>query len=373
MNYRTFIEGGPQIPQEILEAQENGELVFFCGAGISYQAELKGFAGLTTDLYQKVSKKHELNNKKTLEGREFKEENYDRVLGYLEDDWSDFRKNLDDWGKNINENQLSNHEALIKLSTSSDRKVRLVTTNFDTGFVKACEKNQYQHEIDSAPKLPVPKKYKWNSIVHLHGLSGKNPQNIVITSADFGAAYLTEGWAAKFVTELFYEFTILFIGYSLSDPVLRYLTDAIAADKKRSGKKSNKVYALVEATNNEQTEYLVSGWEAKNVKAVLYDSNNEHSLLYETLQKWAGEYSSGITGIKQICAQYLRFPPQEDDQVTKRIRFELLNRRKNIQAIIVPNRFPHQEWWFYLSKEDEKLSINSQDEQTNYTELVNIS
>lgn len=30
--------GGPDLPPELLQAQEDGRLVFFCGAGVSYRA-----------------------------------------------------------------------------------------------------------------------------------------------------------------------------------------------------------------------------------------------------------------------------------------------------------------------------------------------
>ena len=44
-------KGAPDIPLEILEAQENQELVFFCGAGISYPAGLPLFGKLVDDVY----------------------------------------------------------------------------------------------------------------------------------------------------------------------------------------------------------------------------------------------------------------------------------------------------------------------------------
>jgi hypothetical protein len=52
---------------------------------------------------------------------------------------------------------------------------------------------------------------------------------------DFGTAYLTERWASRFVAELFNHFTVLFVGYGMNDPVMRYLVDAIGADRHRAG------------------------------------------------------------------------------------------------------------------------------------------
>jgi hypothetical protein len=46
-----FIQNGPDIPDRLLQAHEDGKVVFFCGAGISYPAGLPGFEGLASKLY----------------------------------------------------------------------------------------------------------------------------------------------------------------------------------------------------------------------------------------------------------------------------------------------------------------------------------
>ncbi|HFW1340172.1 TPA: hypothetical protein ACIAY5_001991 [Salmonella enterica subsp. enterica serovar Virchow] len=38
-----FITHGPDIPDELLQAHEEGCVVFFCGAGISYLSAFLGF------------------------------------------------------------------------------------------------------------------------------------------------------------------------------------------------------------------------------------------------------------------------------------------------------------------------------------------
>jgi NAD-dependent SIR2 family protein deacetylase len=40
-----FITHGPDIPDALLQAHEEGRVVFFCGAGISYPAGLPGSRG----------------------------------------------------------------------------------------------------------------------------------------------------------------------------------------------------------------------------------------------------------------------------------------------------------------------------------------
>lgn len=128
------------------------------------------------------------------------------------------------------------HRAILRLSRlRRNDGMRLITTNFDTYFERARRGLDFGHafEVHAGPILPIPRDditASWRSLVYLHGRLGGPSQHLVLTSADFGRAYLTEGWAARFVVRLFADFTVLFLGYSLNDPVLRYMTDAFAAE-----------------------------------------------------------------------------------------------------------------------------------------------
>jgi len=49
-----FVANGPDISEPLLQAHEEGRVVFFCGAGISYPAGLPGFKGLVEEIYKRV-------------------------------------------------------------------------------------------------------------------------------------------------------------------------------------------------------------------------------------------------------------------------------------------------------------------------------
>ena len=49
-----FYKNGPDIPERLLQAHEDGHVVFFCGAGISYPAGLPGFKELVNQLYDRL-------------------------------------------------------------------------------------------------------------------------------------------------------------------------------------------------------------------------------------------------------------------------------------------------------------------------------
>lgn len=75
-----FITDGPDIPDALLQAHEEGRVVFFCGAGISYPAGLPGFEDLVKEIYR-------LNgtalSDSEIEHEAFKREQFDTTLDLL--------------------------------------------------------------------------------------------------------------------------------------------------------------------------------------------------------------------------------------------------------------------------------------------------
>ena len=46
-----FVKNGPELPNLLLHQHEDGGVIFFCGAGISYPAQLPGFGDLVRRIY----------------------------------------------------------------------------------------------------------------------------------------------------------------------------------------------------------------------------------------------------------------------------------------------------------------------------------
>lgn len=67
----------------------------------------------------------------------------------------------------------------------------------------------------------------------MHG-NISDTQYMVVTDGDFGKAYLTEGYAVQFLKKLFQTYTVLFVGYSYNDTILRYLTRAMVRNTMQS-------------------------------------------------------------------------------------------------------------------------------------------
>jgi hypothetical protein len=202
-------------------------------------------------------------------------------------------------------NATATHEALLTLSKSREGRTRLITTNFDRLFEEVIAAKTLTIERFQAPLLPVPKN-RWDGLVYLHGLLTAVPASselnrLVVSSGDFGLAYLTERWAARFVSELFRNYTVCFVGYSINDPVLRYMMDALAADR-LLGESPPEMFAFGSFSKGKDEE-CGNEWRAKNVTPILYREHNRHGYLHKTLRAWADTYRDGVRGKERIVVE----------------------------------------------------------------------
>lgn len=300
-----FVKNGPDIPERLLQAHEEERVVFFCGAGISYPARLPGFSKLVDKLYEALSVTPNAVQQAAIRAGQF-----DTSVGLLEEgiigDRQSVRKALSRiLTPNLDApNATATQEALLTLGKNRSGRTRLITTNFDRLFEEVIAAKSLKVERYQAPLLPLPKNH-WDGLVYLHGLLSETPtprelDRLVVSSGDFGLAYLTERWAARFVSEMFRSFTVCFVGYSINDPVLRYMMDALAADR-LLGEPSPEMFAFGSYSKGRR-EDRSNEWMAKNVTPILYREHNRHSYLHKTLRAWAETYRDGVRGKERIVS-----------------------------------------------------------------------
>ena len=327
-----LVSNGPSIPVHLMNEVDTGSVVFFCGAGVSRGngSGLPDFAELVNHVYEWNHMEPDEVEREALHCDELNPDlrspQFDKALGLLERPERlgapVLRRTVIDRLSTQPTAQLRIHEALIALSRT-EQGVRLVTTNFDNRFVEAGLGDRY---VDSAPMLPVPKRHNWSSLVHLHGriVPSDDGSNLVLTAADFGRAYLTERWAARFVTELFREFTVIFVGYGVADPVMGYLVDALAAERDKGARFANAfAFAPHDGTTVGQDKAR-DRWFAKNVKPILYDKRDGHRLLGETLIEWARIRTDYFQARSRIALNEIRkLPAGPGDPAVERVVWAL--------------------------------------------------
>lgn len=256
-----WITGDVNLPQEILDAQSADRLVLFVGAGVSVGAPSN------LPLFDKLAR-----NLAELARRPFDPTvPLDFFLGSMPEDFDTHRHTRgliarDDSKPN------STHKALVRVS-SSVGQLRIVTTNFDDHLSSAASAEGIEVP-DSwiGPALPLGGDF--TGIVHIHGSVLQEPRRLVVTDKDFGRAYLTDAWATRFLLPMFQQFTVLFIGYSHDDPIMRYLALGLPSGTPRYA------FTNLDGVND-------SKWSRLGVRAIGYPVHgDDHSALVTALESW---------------------------------------------------------------------------------------
>src|SRR5258708_8548551 len=235
-----FVANGPDIPDPLLQAHEESRVVFFCGAGISYPAGLPGFKGLVDEIYQRAG-----TTRSDIEQDAYGRSQFDATLDLLEcrlpGQRIAVRQRLAQalqpkWRR---KGATDTHVALLELARCREGSIRLVTTNFDRVFARVGKRPGKAFQAYSAPMLPIPKNSRWNGLVYLHGLLPNKADDsalhrFLLTSGDFGLAYLPERCAARFVSELFRNYLLRVVGYTTNHPRPRDRMDALAAHRSQA-------------------------------------------------------------------------------------------------------------------------------------------
>lgn len=293
-----WITGDVELPDEVLAAQAEGRLVFFVGAGASVDppSDLPLFgvlaqrlAGLARVPYDDAIA-------------------IDYFLGSMPDDFDTHghaRDIITTGGSMPN----STHRALVRLASATG-SLRVVTTNFDDHLASAAA-GQGIAIADKwiGPALPLGDDFE--GLIHLHGSVTRHPRELVLTDQDFGRAYLTAAWATRFLLPMFQRFTVVFIGYSHDDPIMRYLALGLPSGTPR--------FVLTSADSAHDVK-----WKRLGVQPVAYPvSGHDHGALVRALDAWGvrarmGQIEHGAR-IQEIVSAGTAVTPVDRDYLIERL------------------------------------------------------
>lgn len=275
-------------PGTLVEAQKNGTLVIFAGAGVSIPppANYPNFNNLANEVAKGSLTRAD-------------NEPVDRFLGRLVARNVPVHEIVRQKLSDPNSAHNSLHTNLLRLF-QSEISLKVVTTNFDLHFNSAVLPLFHRKELFetfSAPALPMGNNF--NGLVYLHGSVDKPANRLVLTDADFGRAYLTEGWARRFLQELFSHYVVLFIGYSHSDPVMNYLARGLPPES--TGPRR---FALTHKKDAED-------WKFRGVHPIIYPvsaGENKHETLGSTIAGWADRVEMDVLEQEEMLKQIVELP-----------------------------------------------------------------
>ena len=272
------------IPDSLVSASYSGSLVVFAGAGVSMQdpVNFPSFDKLVANIKDQVDPASRLRGrkqKKLPNNGTVYTETPEQYLSYLESKAGNVRQaccsTLPKEGKT---SEL--HRNILRLFPNSI-PTKIVTTNFDDCFEVAFKESGRICNVYSSPALPYGDSFC--GLAHIHG-SVENPDSIILLAEDYGKSYVTNGWASRFLVDLFEKHVVLFIGYSYSDSLVDYLTRSISSHI------GGKAYALCKANEND------SDWLARGITPISF---SDYSDLPIIIGDWATYLEQSVT--ERVC------------------------------------------------------------------------
>lgn len=268
--------GGVHIPADVLTAWEEQRLVIFTGAGVSMSppSSLPNFAGLAAEVASI------LQSPLNPEDDEWKDQ-LDTFMDVMnEDDGVDVHRLVQGIVTKKGSAPNANHDALARIA--SKFSTRVITTNYDLHLETALRAhNDGLLDVFRAPAMPLGDDFE--GLVYLHGSAEDDPRRLVVTDRDFSHAYFHSAWAARFLERMFREYVVLFVGYSHSDVVMKYLGLGLGPKSKR--------YVLTDSPD-------LAIWKRLHVAPLEYPPGR-HDVLTNCLTAWADHGARGLLEHRQ--------------------------------------------------------------------------
>lgn len=310
----TFGQSFAPIPERVLLAHARGEVLFVVGAGVSMSAGLPNFRGLVVKVYAALDQAvhsviavnaqvpldlSRLNDGQKAEVNRFGKDEFDAVMGMLErrlegkaSAGSPVRQQIAEILRPTRQKPAPIHRALMRLADRGGASA-LITTNFDLLLEHAARNMKSSVQTYALGGIPRPTlRPEFNGVLHIHGALDRNPErtsDLIISDQDLGEFYLRR----RIIPDLIYDaarlYNLVLVGYSANDPPMRYLLNAVAADRQRFHDLKER-FIFVGMDEEDHTE--LEDWRARGITPIRYKSHGrDHSQLEKTLTRWT-EFSA---------------------------------------------------------------------------------
>lgn len=282
-----FHADGPSIPDVLLTRCDAGRVVFLCGAGVSQPSGMPSFLGLTQHVIESFDPPEGSQIMTAfqlwLDDPSGPNVPLDQIFNLLHQEYGrdeinalvTERLRVTPTGKEIG----LQHALIKRISTNRSGVPQIVTTNFDLMFETGTGGDKLaKHVPPGFPDLEFGTTIE--GITYLHGRladPGADHHSYVLSSADFGRAYLSEGWATNFVRSLLTRYTVVLVGYQAEDPPIKYLLQGLNHDGRFD---RSRLYAF----DRGLPEEIEAKWRDRGVTAIAYA---DHADLWKTMESWA--------------------------------------------------------------------------------------
>jgi hypothetical protein len=250
------------IPHELVEQFARGNGVIFVGAGLSQGAGLPGWADLVRELAAELHDCPPVTD-------------YREIAQYYENDNDRHRlvQKLRDQLDTLDVHPTPVHQALAKFPVSA-----IFTTNYDDLLEQALR----EAKRPFAPVVSNVDASFWSvdqlQLVKLHG-DLSQPESIVITTQDYERFATQRPTLARLLATTLQARTVLFLGYSATDPDLRLILTQIHDE---SGRLARNLYTVQFGA----PKLIVKDLERRGLKVIDLGAQPDTASRNATLREW---------------------------------------------------------------------------------------
>ncbi len=281
-----FYADGPSIPDSLLELRDQGRVVFFCGAGVSKNEGVDDFEQLTQAVINHFDPPEYFESHKIFYDQ-YKNHSLpvlDQVFYFLHEEFGreEVNRFVAEQLSNQSTDKTKSHRDILRISANLDDIPQVVTTNFDHLFEISAANTISSYEAPALPNLEFNNSL--SGIIYLHGKlnsSQSGEHDYILSSADFGRAYLSQGWATEFVRSLLQNYTVVLLGYQAEDAPIKYLLQGL---KHHKTNEQFPIYTFDALTDGMTAELMERKWRDKGVIPIIATGFQS---LWSSIDAWA--------------------------------------------------------------------------------------
>ncbi len=273
------------LPQEILEAHNQGKLALFLGAGLSASMGCVNWGTLTSNLVARCLQLGFINYAEKRYYDDLKDNI--QVISACFNKFKQHSALNEYYGTVIASCQVNQELAKGFCMELKSLASFYLTTNYDDGFDKYFLTQDIIYRHEDFEKLGITgNSIESGKLYHIHG-SIMDPPSMVLTEADYAKKYGINGMNfMSFLKKVFQDHSILFIGYGLQENVIRYAVNN-AMQVRDNTHFILKDYFSDETTKyNQELEYL--GASGIQVVSYLKDVENYQKMI-NIIKSWSSQ------------------------------------------------------------------------------------
>lgn len=298
------------IDSVLVERFAHGNGTVFVGAGISLGSRLPSWSELMshlrTDLGTEISASTDY-----LHIAELFETKHSRsvLVQYLKERLGDVRFQL-----------TKTHELIVGLPVQ-----RIYTTNFDTLLEQASQKKQINRNVIFNASHVGFSDTSTLSIVKLHGDLG-DPNSIVISARDFYSYFAKNPAVADLLKVELQTHTVLFLGYSFSDPNLGMILGNSAV---QSGSSRPLLYSL----QFNPSDLYIQAMNARGVKVIRLPVEPGTAEADQAVQDWLLSFRQSLISFERRKSRFSRVSKHLRESILPLPRKNAIRRMKMAERI----------------------------------------